>query len=193
MTWLLRFEHRPSAVLAGIVAALLLVACSRGAGTGASPSASGGGGPTLSIATTGIGQVVTGPDGKTLYMFAKDTAEKSACNDECATNWPPLTVPSGQQAVAGQGMTAEWLHTITRDDGTIQVSYGGHPLYYFAGDKAAGDTNGQDVKDVWYAAGADGQPLQAEDEESESSSESPSASASASSSSSDDGGYSSRD
>lgn len=186
MTRQLRFVHRPSAVLAVTVAALLLVACSGGAGSGASASASGAGGPTLAVATTDIGQVVTGPDGKTLYMFAKDTAEKSACNDQCASNWPPLTVPSGQQAVAGQGLTAEWLHTITRDDGTVQVSYGGHPLYYFAGDKAAGDTNGQDVNDVWYAAGADGQPLQEEDE---SESESPSASPS----SSDDGGYSSRD
>lgn len=186
MTRQLRFAHRHSAVLAVSFSALLLVACSRGAGTGASPSAAGTGGPTLSVATTSIGQVVAGPDGKTLYMFEKDTAEKSVCNGDCATNWPPLTVPSGQQAVAGQGLTAEWLHSITRDDGTIQVSYGGHPLYYFIGDKAAGDVSGQDVED-FYAVGADGQPLQADEDAS--SSESPSASPS----SSDDGGYSSRD
>jgi predicted lipoprotein with Yx(FWY)xxD motif len=114
----------------------------------------------------------------------KDTGAKSACTDaKCVATWPALTVPSGQQASAGDGATAEWIHSITRDDGSTQVSYGGHPLYYFSGDKAAGDTNGEGLLGQWFAVSGDGQPVQA----SAPASASPSASASASESAS--GGY----
>lgn len=175
--------HRPirrsSSLLTIGIAAVLLAACSRGAGGGATASASSAaaGGPTLSVATTDIGNVVTGADGKTLYMFMKDTDAKSACNAGCVETWPPLTLPTGSEAVAGTGVTAEWLHTITRDDGTQQVTFGGHPLYYYSADQAAGDVKGEGIGGQWFAAGAEGQPLKA------------SASASASASPSATGGY----
>jgi len=97
----------------------------------------------------GLGTILTDAEGMTLYRFDKDVPDsgKSVCNDQCAENWPaftsedPLTLPEG---VPGE------LTQITRDDGSMQVAYNGQPLYYFVGDEAAGDTNGQEVGDVWY-------------------------------------------
>ena len=73
-----------------------------------------------------------------LYVFTPDEGDTSACNGDCATNWPPLTVDDVADVTAGDGVTGE-LGTITRDDGTTQVTLGGAPLYYFIGDEAAGD------------------------------------------------------
>jgi predicted lipoprotein with Yx(FWY)xxD motif/plastocyanin len=86
--------------------------------------------------------------GMTLYLFLNDTPNTSNCYDACAQNWPPLLVTGSP--VAGDGLDGAKLGTTARTDGTTQVTYNGWPLYYFAADKLAGDTNGQDVKQVWY-------------------------------------------
>jgi predicted lipoprotein with Yx(FWY)xxD motif len=105
-----------------------------------------------------FGAVITGKDGMSLYVFAKDTtAGQSACNGDCATNWPPLTVAAVSDATAGTGVSGA-LATITRVDGSLQLTLGGKPLYYFKGDAAAGDTNGQGLNDVWYLASPTGEP-----------------------------------
>lgn len=171
---------------------MLLAACS-GAGSGAtaSPSTSGAAsGVVLKVSQSDLGMILTDADGRTLYAFTKDTAEKSACSGDCAANWPALTVASGQQASAGDGATGEWIHSITRDDGATQVSYGGHPLYYYAADTAAGDTNGQGTGGIWFALTGDGQLVQASASPSASAAASASESESASPSASDSGGYS---
>ena len=97
--------------------------------------------PVGSIGTV----LVAGNNGMTLYTFAKDTADsgKSACAvGGCLTKWPALTVANAALAVGGSGVTGK-LGTITRDDnGQIQVTYKGLPLYFFSGDKAPGDSNG---------------------------------------------------
>jgi predicted lipoprotein with Yx(FWY)xxD motif len=80
------------------------------------------------------------------------------CSGECATNWPALTGP----ATAGTGAQAGLLSTATQANGSSQVTYGGKPLYYFAGDAKPGDTNGQGVGDVWFAVTADGELVKAE-------------------------------
>jgi predicted lipoprotein with Yx(FWY)xxD motif len=88
--------------------------------------------------------LVAGSNGMTVYTFTNDTAGsgKSACSGGCLTKWPALTVASGATATSGTGVTGQ-LGTITRaDNGSLQVSYNGLPLYFFSGDKAAGDTNG---------------------------------------------------
>ncbi len=93
--------------------------------------------------------------GRTLYTFANDTAGSgtSACTGDCAKNWPPLTLdPHGQLKVTvGPGASGE-LSAITRDDGSLQVTYNGMPLYSYAQDTAPGDTLGQGVGDKWYVA-----------------------------------------
>lgn len=103
-------------------------------------------------ATAGALTFLTGEDGKTLYIFKKDTTPgKSSCNGDCATNWPPFVLAAGDSFKAGDGVTGA-LATIKRDDGTDQVTYKGAPLYYFAGDTASGQTNGQNVGTVWFVA-----------------------------------------
>jgi predicted lipoprotein with Yx(FWY)xxD motif len=124
-------------------------------GGGASPSAETGDAYALKVAA-GSGAVtnyLTGEDGKTLYLFGKDTADsgKSACGaGPCLDNWPPLVVESLDEINADSGVTGK-VALITRDDGTMQVTYKGQPLYYYGGDKAAGDTNGAAIPN-WSVA-----------------------------------------
>jgi predicted lipoprotein with Yx(FWY)xxD motif len=90
--------------------------------------------------------------GRTVYLFGADTGTKSACSGACAVNWPPL-VTSGTPTV-GNGAATSLVGTATRSGGEKQVLYNGHPLYLFAGDQKAGDTNGQGVNAFggsWYA------------------------------------------
>ena len=112
------------------------------------PSEAAGGSVTLTVVKNAtLGDFLAGADGMTLYAFTPDaTPGKSTCNGDCATNWPPLV-----EAVAGTGVSGT-IATFARDDGSNQVSYNGKPLYYFAGDKAAGDTNGQGVGGKWFVA-----------------------------------------
>ena len=101
---------------------------------------------------TGFGPgLYGGESGMTVYTFTKDVKDsgKSACSGGCIATWPALTVPAGSTPTAGDGVTGT-LGTITReDDGTLQVTYNGLPLYFFKNDKAEGDTNG--IYENWNA------------------------------------------
>jgi predicted lipoprotein with Yx(FWY)xxD motif len=123
------------------------------------PGSQAAAGLTLALATNAtLGQYVTGANGMTLYIFTKDSGGTSACSGQCADNWPALNVTALSDVTAGAGVTGT-LGTITGTDGKLQVTLGGHPLYYFKADAAAGDVNGQGVNGVWFAAGADGNGL----------------------------------
>ncbi len=98
-----------------------------------------------------LGAFLTGQNGMTLYVFTTDTADTSSCSGTCATNWPPLTAASGATITGPSGATAAFA-TIMRSDGTVQVTYNHMPLYYFAGDSTAGDTNGQGKGGIWFVA-----------------------------------------
>jgi predicted lipoprotein with Yx(FWY)xxD motif len=111
------------------------------------------GGVTVAVASSRFGDILVDGDGRTLYAFTKDKGDQSACSGGCATNWPALT----GTATAGTGVQASLLSTSMRADGKSQVTYGGKPLYYFAGDAKPGDTNGQGVGNVWFALTADGE------------------------------------
>jgi predicted lipoprotein with Yx(FWY)xxD motif len=89
---------------------------------------------------TKLGTILAGPDGRTLYLFQKDTGPQSTCTGSCTAAWPPLTTKGSPKA---SGLNASLLSTTKRSDGTTQVVYGGHPLYYYAGDQSAGQTNGE--------------------------------------------------
>jgi predicted lipoprotein with Yx(FWY)xxD motif len=84
-------------------------------------------------------------DGMTLYTFDKDSAGKSACNDQCAVNWPPLAADADSSA------EGKWT-VVTRDDKTRQWAYDGKPLYTFKSDKKAGDVEGDGKGGVWHVA-----------------------------------------
>lgn len=85
-----------------------------------------------------------------LYTFDSDTGGTSTCYDDCAANWPPVTTTGMVHGDAGVTGT---IDATQRTDGTSQVRYNGDPLYYFAGDSAPGDTNGDGVGGVWHLAG----------------------------------------
>ena len=133
--------------LAGIVAmALVVVAACTSSGTAAplatvTPAAVPGG-VTVGTTTTGLGVVLTGANGLTLYTHAGDTATSSTCTGSCLAAWPPLTVATAQEAAAAPGVNGQ-LATFVRPEGSIQVTYDGQPLYYWQGDAKPGDVSGQ--------------------------------------------------
>lgn len=94
--------------------------------------------------TTTLGAVLVGPNGLTLYTHAGDSSTVSTCSGGCATAWPPLTVTSGGSATGGTGVSGVF-GTLSRADGTTQVTYKGLPLYGWQSDTKAGDTTGQGV------------------------------------------------
>lgn len=95
-----------------------------------------------------LGVILTDAEGRTLYRFEMDDPGVSNCYDQCEQAWPPLTFDSGDP-VAGEGAPGT-LGLHERNDGAIQVTYDGNPLYYFSGDAAAGDANGEGVGGVWF-------------------------------------------
>jgi predicted lipoprotein with Yx(FWY)xxD motif len=108
-----------------------------------SPQGKAGTGTTITVHSTPIGAAVAGPPSRprTLYELGSDSKTRSTCNSGCAGTWPPL-VTTGRPH-AGAGITASLITTLVRNNGTRQVVYNGHPLYYFSGDSAAGQDNGQ--------------------------------------------------
>lgn len=132
-----------------VTAVLVVAACSSAAAypapVGGGPSsAAGAAGVTVGSASSAdFGTVLTGPNGMTLYTFAGDTATSSTCTGSCAASWPPLATTG--QPTAGAGVTGK-LGTVSRADGTTQVTYDGHPLYYWEGDTKAGDVTGDGVE-----------------------------------------------
>jgi predicted lipoprotein with Yx(FWY)xxD motif len=95
-----------------------------------------------------LGSFLVGPNGFTLYMFANDQPGVSNCVDACAENWPPLTVASEDELIAGANVLGA-LGTLTRADGSLQVTYNGMPLYFWVNDAARGDATGQGFRDLW--------------------------------------------
>jgi predicted lipoprotein with Yx(FWY)xxD motif len=101
-----------------------------------------------------FGPILTDGSGITLYLFTADGPGVSVCVDECLAVWPPLLTDG--EPVAQRGADASLLGTLTRDDGSVQVTYAGWPLYFFAADMAPGDVTGQGVNDVWFVVAPDG-------------------------------------
>jgi predicted lipoprotein with Yx(FWY)xxD motif len=151
-----RVLSRPLAVGLPLAAtALIAAACSSGGSSGnggaPTPATSSPAATSSSPAAAGHAVVTTksGPpgtfltdgSGRALYLWVADSPNKSTCSGACATAWPPLT--SAAAPTAASGAQASDLGTITRSDGTKQVTYASHPLYYFAGDTGPGQTTGQ--------------------------------------------------
>ncbi len=112
----------------------------------------------VKLGETGLGDVLTGPEGLTLYGFTNDVDATSACYGTCADAWPPVIVDVDFQT--GPGLDFGIFATTVREDGRLQLVAGKWPLYYFAGDAAPGDVNGQGSGGVWFAAATDGSLIQ---------------------------------
>jgi predicted lipoprotein with Yx(FWY)xxD motif len=143
-------KRLPMAVKLGVpvAAGLLAAACGTAAGSttaGSAPTGTPASGSTTATVIEShagsAGSFLTNASGRAVYLWAADSMNKSMCSGACAQAWPPVT--SMGQVTAAHGAKTADLGTITRSDGTKQVTYSGHPLYYFAGDSGPGQTNGQ--------------------------------------------------
>jgi predicted lipoprotein with Yx(FWY)xxD motif len=148
--------------------ALVVAGCGGGGDSSANSSttaktSAAGTSAKLSVAKTDLGRILVGGNGRSLYLFEKDKGPMSTCNGACASSWPPLTSDGKPQA--GSGVDAAKLSTSKRSDGAQQVVYAGHPLYYYAGDSAAGDTNGEGLDQFgaeWYVVSSSGNKVEDE-------------------------------
>jgi predicted lipoprotein with Yx(FWY)xxD motif len=141
----------------------LLLALATATALAATAQAKPATGPAVSLAKTGIGTVLVDQRGRTLYLFEKDRNGMSACNTSCLRYWPPLT--SHALPRAGKGVQQSLLRLGRARNGVRQVTYAGHPLYTFAGDKRAGQTTGEGLDEFgggWYALAANGQKIERE-------------------------------
>jgi predicted lipoprotein with Yx(FWY)xxD motif len=138
--------------------AMLVAACSSGSSSSAaapasssaaapassaaaSGSASGSGSTVITTASSSAGTFLTDGSGRAVYLWVKDTGDTSTCTGACAGAWPPVTA-TGTVTASGSAKASD-LGTTTRSDGTKQVTYDGHPLYYFEGDSGPGTASGQ--------------------------------------------------
>ncbi|WP_157156319.1 MULTISPECIES: hypothetical protein [unclassified Diaminobutyricimonas] len=108
----------------------------------------------LTTADTDLGEIVVDEEGRTVYVFDDDDpgTNSSACDAACLENWPAVI---SQDDPTGEGVEGD-LGTFTREDGFEQVTIDGQPLYYYAGDSASGDVNGQGLQGLWWAVDPDG-------------------------------------
>ncbi|MHA6758780.1 COG4315 family predicted lipoprotein [Streptacidiphilus sp. PAMC 29251] len=167
---------RVIAATAGVAAlAALAAGCSSNSGSGSASSsapapavsapasapapAAGGSAAALKVASSADGQILVDGSGRTLYLFEADTGTTSTCNGSCATAWPPDTTRGAPSAT---GLTASDVGQSTRTDKSTQVTYAGHPLYYFSHDAKPGDVNGQGVTAFggsWYVVSPSGSAI----------------------------------
>jgi predicted lipoprotein with Yx(FWY)xxD motif len=141
-----------------------VAAASTAAPASAAPAAGGSGaaaapaGPAaIDVKMGALGDYLTDGSGNSLYLYTPDTSSTSTCYGQCIAFWPALLTTGAP--TAGSGATASMLGTSPRKDGTTQVTYNGHPLYRFKGDKAAGDTSGQGKKGTWFLVSPAGAQL----------------------------------
>ena len=159
--------------LVALVTVLVAAGCGSSSGSNSGGAYGGGGGGattkasspavgnSVTVANAKMGKILVGPDGRTLYVFLKDTGPTSTCTGACLAAWPPLTVSGTVKA--GTGVTAGKLGSSKLSNGKTIVTYGGHPLYYYAGDMAPGQTTGQGLKQFgaeWYVVGPNGSKVE---------------------------------
>lgn len=143
-----------------IVGAAVVAACGASGSPAKSPTGTAAP-PTFQVTIAqdpALGAHLVGENGRTLYVLTKDQPGVSTCTGGCATNWPPFTIDAASTVQGAAGVSGVFA-TIPRDDGTHQVTFGGAPLYYFAGDAAAGDVNGQGSGGVWFVVSPSGGPV----------------------------------
>ena len=162
-----RFLASATAVALAVIG---VAACGGGSstnsGTGSAstttPKAADGQPATIGVANTGLGKILVGTNGRSLYMFEKDKTPMSTCNGGCASVWTPFTTTGKPKA--GAGVDAAKLTTSKRADGKQQVVYAGDPLYFYVSDTKAGDTKGQNLNQFggdWYVVSPTGQKVEA--------------------------------
>lgn len=150
-----------------IVGALVIAGCGGGSSSSSSESggaenasATSGEGTVAGAEVGGLGDLLVDAEGMTVYLYTPDKGTESTCYGECEAAWPPLTAKG--KPTAGEGAMSSALGTTKRKDGSMQVTYEGHPLYTFSGDKAAGEANGQEFEGIWFALDEAGEAVEGE-------------------------------
>jgi predicted lipoprotein with Yx(FWY)xxD motif len=149
---------RPRTIVAA-VAVLIVAAVAAAIAVGATSTSSSA--AQVNVRQTALGKILVDSNGHTLYLYGPDKKGKSACYGQCATFWPPLVKTSAK--LAGSGVEAALLTSTKRTNGKIQLVYNGHPLYRFAEDKKAGQTNGQGLNaagGLWWVLAPSGKPIE---------------------------------
>jgi predicted lipoprotein with Yx(FWY)xxD motif len=147
---------RPLKLLISLCAAIAVAAI----GAGLALAGQSARGAHVKLAQTKLGTILVDSKGITLYDFVKDKGTTSVCNGACAALWPPLLTTG--KPVGGPGVRASLLGTTKRKDGKLEVTYGGHPLYYFVTDRKSGQTTGQGVNQFggpWWVLSAAGKEI----------------------------------
>jgi predicted lipoprotein with Yx(FWY)xxD motif len=163
-------NKKPLLLAFGPVAAALAIgggggtsAPAYGGGSSAPPKSaapSGAAGKSISLAHSKLGRFLVDGTGRTLYLFAADKTSASTCYSACASAWPPLTSKAAVKATPP--LLASALGTTKRTDGTSEVTYRGHPLYYYVADAKAGDVTGQALNQFgakWYVVSRSGNEI----------------------------------
>jgi predicted lipoprotein with Yx(FWY)xxD motif len=163
-------RNKRTRFLAGATLSLMALAAAgcggddNGGGTTAasqSPTTPSGQAGTISAQNvSNIGTILVDSNGRTIYLFEKDSGTKSSCFGGCASSWPPVRA-KGKPAV-GSGLDDSLVGTTPRSDGAAQITYNSHPLYLFAGDQSAGQTNGQGLTEFggsWFALNSAGEAV----------------------------------
>jgi predicted lipoprotein with Yx(FWY)xxD motif len=163
--------------LLAVIGALVIAGCGGGSSSSSSSSESSGGettGTESASATTGgegrggsgtiagaevagVGTVLVDSEGMTVYMFTPDEGTTSNCYGGCEAAWPPVVAEG--KPTAGEGVTSSALATTKRKDGTMQVTYNGHPLYTYVDDKSPGEANGQESEGTWFVLDESGEAV----------------------------------
>ena len=157
---------RPISFLAGgavlVLAALAVAGCGGSSKASSPPTTASGKTATVGVSNASLGNILVNSQGRTLYLFSRDSGTMSECNGACAVNWPPLQVEG--KPTLGSGAKASLASTSTRSAGVRQVTYNGHPLYLFKGDSKPGDTNGEGLNAFggsWFAVSPAGNQVSA--------------------------------
>jgi predicted lipoprotein with Yx(FWY)xxD motif len=140
-----------------ILVATAIVAAVAAAGAVAGAA---GRGTVVKLRSSALGSIIVDSRGITLYDFVQDKRTKSTCYGACAALWPPLLTKG--KPIAGPGVRASLLGTTKRSDGKLEVTYGGHPLYYFVSDRRPGQTTGQGINQFgapWWILSATGREI----------------------------------
>jgi predicted lipoprotein with Yx(FWY)xxD motif len=149
--------HTSLPLLGAMPLAVVALAGCGGSASHALPTTSDGRPASVGVASTGLGDVLVDRQGRTVYLFERDSGAMSACTGACAVNWPPLRVRG--TPLVGSGAQPSDVATTARPDGISQLTYHGHPLYTFVNDKKPGDTNGEGINAFggsWFAVSAAG-------------------------------------
>jgi predicted lipoprotein with Yx(FWY)xxD motif len=151
-----------AAAAAVVLVALVVAACGGGDDAATAASTPNGRAATIGVSEVdGLGKILVDSKGRTVYLFENDTGPTSTCFGACASAWPPVT-ETGMPS-AGTGVMESMLGTTKRPDGTMQVTYNGHPLYLYQGDSKPGDTTGQNVDGFgaeWYVLSPEGNKVE---------------------------------